>query len=66
MNFLFLEIEEYSSEAINIYKKYGTIYTLPNVNKKIIEVLVIRISEYIDEYYSKVIWYINFNFFLTT
>ena len=49
MNFLILENEEYSIEAMEIYKNLGHIYLAENYNSEIIEVLVIRLSKFMNE-----------------
>jgi D-3-phosphoglycerate dehydrogenase len=48
MNFLILEINEYSGEALEIYKKLGFIFTPESFEYQKIDVLITRLSKYID------------------
>ena len=49
MNFLIVEINDYNEEALKIYKELGSVFSLENFNNNKIDVLIVRLSKYIDK-----------------
>ena len=49
MNFLIIENNEYNPEALKIYKNLGHIFTFEKYEPTIIDVLVVRLSKFLDE-----------------
>lgn len=53
LNFLLLEKEFYSSKATRIYQSKGKIFYLNNCSKKLIDVLIVRLSYQLDAKFLK-------------
>ena len=49
MNFLIIEDKDYHLEALDIYKNIGHIFTFEKYDPKIIDVLIVRLSHFLDE-----------------
>ena len=49
MNFLIIENNDYNPEALDIYKNIGHIFTFEKYDPKVIDVLIVRLSQFLDE-----------------